>query len=421
VLASAAVGGCGLKPAPRENPAIVTSTLPDAIVGRAYALQLEVEKGSPPFTWSLADVPDALQWLTVDPATGALGGTPTALVTLGATFTVTVTDVIHRSDSKALTLAVTEAPVIVTEALPDAVLGTSYSMIMEAEGGTPPLTWSLRDLSPALEWLAIDPATGTLGGTPTAAVDPGASFTVTVTGADQLEGSRSFTLTVKGPPTIVTASLPNAFVHSAYSAVVEAEGGTPPFAWSLRDLPRALGWLTIDPATGALGGTPTAVVQPGATFTVIASDANHLEGSRALTLAARTCEEGEQAGCWPSAAPATSAWPACRRARAGPGRWVLARRRRQRQPRSPTAAPAPPRAPAARAIAPGPTHASTGGAAAAARPAPVPVSCAAEAAASTRAPAGAAAAPATPPALPLPATVSTANACAAPDRGVRPG
>src|SRR6201999_1840125 len=64
-------------------------------------------------------------------------------------------------------------------------------------GGTGPLTYSIAPALPA--GLSFNTATGLITGTPTA-VSPAASYTVTVTDADNATATASFSLTVAGSP-----------------------------------------------------------------------------------------------------------------------------------------------------------------------------------------------------------------------------
>jgi len=68
---------------------------------------------------------------------------------------------------------------------------------------------------------------------------------------------------------IATLSLPMADLDTAYSFTLEATGGTPPYAWDFPEggLPEELNWLTLDPDTGELSGTPPEDAETG-TFQV---------------------------------------------------------------------------------------------------------------------------------------------------------
>jgi Tol biopolymer transport system component len=67
--------------------------------------------------------------------------------------------------------------VITTTETPFGIVGSAYSVTLEANGGTPPLTWSLFGGSlPA--GLSLDAATGTVTGTPTTAGSSTATFRV---------------------------------------------------------------------------------------------------------------------------------------------------------------------------------------------------------------------------------------------------
>lgn len=78
---------------------------------------------------------------------------------------------------------------------------------------------------------------------------------------------------------IATASLPNATTNAAYAATVGVTGGTKPFTFSLLNPPA---WLKIDPATGALSGTPPAAGQEHVEVSVV--DATTSRTSKKLPL-----------------------------------------------------------------------------------------------------------------------------------------
>jgi len=55
---------------------------------------------------------------------------------------------------------------ITTASLPDGVAQDQYSSILSADGGSPPLTWTLVSASSGFEWLALAPQSGELYGVP---------------------------------------------------------------------------------------------------------------------------------------------------------------------------------------------------------------------------------------------------------------
>ena len=91
-----------------------------------------------------------------------------------------------------------------------------------------------------------------------------------------------------GPPpaalTISTSSLPTGQTGVAYSAVLAAAGGTPPYTWSLTSGTLPAG-LMLNASTGALTGTPTQTVTSTAlTFQVTDSSTPPASRSAKLTL-----------------------------------------------------------------------------------------------------------------------------------------
>ena len=82
--------------------------------------------------------------------------------------------------------------------------------------------------------------------------------------------------------TISTSSLPTGQTGVAYSAVLSATGGTPPYTWSLTSGTLPAG-LMLNASTGALTGTPTqAVTSTALTFQV--ADSSTPPGSRSVKM-----------------------------------------------------------------------------------------------------------------------------------------
>jgi hypothetical protein len=164
--------------APTDPLTISTSRLPNGQVQVAYAASLQASGGTPPYSWSLAagSLPAGLH---LDPASGAISGTPTT--TGSASFTVKVTDSTASAAQTAtqdLTIAIASALVILTNSLAPAELGQPYDQTLTASGGLPPYTWSI--VSGSLpQGLTLETGTGKIAGTPNEAGDFNVTFQVT--------------------------------------------------------------------------------------------------------------------------------------------------------------------------------------------------------------------------------------------------
>ncbi len=154
---------------------ILTTTVPAASAGVAYTATIDAAGSLPrTFAVSAGALPPGL---TLNSATGAITGTPTAGGT--HTFTVTATNV-AGTDSQAYTVYVAQPPVITTTAVPNGTSGTAYTATIAATGNGP-ISYAIS--SGALPvGLTLDAATGVISGTPTAAGS--SSFQVTATNAD---------------------------------------------------------------------------------------------------------------------------------------------------------------------------------------------------------------------------------------------
>jgi hypothetical protein len=154
--------------------AISTTSVATASVGVPYGATLTATGGTPAYSWALAAgaLPAGLHLN----ANGTITGTPNGQG--HASFTVEVTDNTTPTAQTAfatLSIVVGVAHLTVTtKNLPNAVIGTWYSVSLTAVGGTAPYSWELAGGSlPA--GLSLQ-SNGTIVGTPTAQV--GTSFSV---------------------------------------------------------------------------------------------------------------------------------------------------------------------------------------------------------------------------------------------------
>src|SRR5205085_2747215 len=122
-----------------------------------------------------------------------------------------------------------------TTSLPDGVLNAAYNATVQSTGGTGAVAWSLATGTlPA--GLALDPSTGAISGTPTAAGTSPITVKVTDSATPPSSVTTRLSITVNtAAPTfaISTSSLPNGNLATPYDQVLTVTGGTSPFTWSI--------------------------------------------------------------------------------------------------------------------------------------------------------------------------------------------
>jgi len=254
-------------------PTILTSPITTAVEDHQYFVNYSSsDDGQGTVTWSLITGPG---WLGIDPATGELSGTPTnAHVQLWAV-TVEVNDGNGGTDQDTFMINVTNSPPeILTKdviwAEEDAKYEVDYESSDDDQGI---ILWSLS--SNVENWLMIDPETGVVSGTPRN--EHVGSYWVNVTVKDGNGGIdwTNFTYTVNNTndaPKITSHNHLLATEDIFFSVDHEAkddDGDT--FTWYLITEAE---WLSIDPETGELYGTPTYLDVDIWDVTVLCDDGN---------------------------------------------------------------------------------------------------------------------------------------------------
>ena len=257
------------------GPAVTSGAPASAVVGTAYTTTFVASGGTIPYTWSSTGTLPV--GLTLDPATGILSGTPTSVGT--SAFTVTATDANGQPASANVSLTVAS---VLTLTLPTPVsgeVGVAYAETFTAAQGTGPYTYAVSSGSTLPGGLSLGTSTGVLSGTPTTAGTPG--FSITATDAAGQTATLATSVAIVAAPTLTFTTMPAGQLRTAYSDALTESGGTPPYTWSVSvgSLPAG---LTLDPSTGVVSGTPTAL---GSTsFTIRLVDTNGRSATQPVTL-----------------------------------------------------------------------------------------------------------------------------------------
>ncbi|HEY5806988.1 MAG TPA: Ig domain-containing protein, partial [Povalibacter sp.] len=261
-----------VNPAPPAPPGALSYPSPvKAVVGTALSALSPTVTGT---VTAYSVSPDLPAGLSIAASTGVISGIPTA-VTAQATYTVTATNVTGAS-SFGLVLSVNIAPpgALSYPSPVQATVGVGIATLNPAVVG-PVTSYSVSPALPA--GLAIDTTRGAIAGTPTAATAK-ATYTVTATNAG---GSATFglvlTVNPAAPrglsypsPVVVRVDKPMAALRPTVTGEALTYSVSP-------DLPAG---LSLNTATGAISGTPTAATAK-ANYTLTAEN---VSGSTTFSL-----------------------------------------------------------------------------------------------------------------------------------------
>ena len=211
---------------------VTTASLGAGVVGTAYTASLGATGGVSPYTFSATGLPAGLS------VNGSqISGIPTAAGTSSVTITVTDSATPANTATKALSLTI-NAPAlsITTSSLASGTVGSAYTALLSATGGTSPYTFSASGL-PA----GLSVSGNQIVGTPQNA----GTASVTITASDSATPSNSATktlsLVIANPPlTLTTSNLADGTVGSPYSTTLGASGGTGSYTFSGTGLPSGL-------------------------------------------------------------------------------------------------------------------------------------------------------------------------------------
>jgi hypothetical protein len=254
---------------------LMTSSLPDGIVGMPYSQALAATGGTGTFTWTAqGSLPGGLTLSTV----GVVSGTPTT-ATAGTTFTGVVTDSGSppQSSSRALTIRVGAPLAITTTSLASATAGSAYTQTLTATGGLGTYTWFLATGSGPLPAGLVLSSGGVISGTASAV----GTFPITVQVADssnpQQMTTKAFSLVVNAAyfPVFTVQpsnSSPGSQITPAVKVqVTDAKGNAVKNAVCVIT-------LAVNPSGGVLSGTNTATTGNNG-IAIFASQSINLAGN----------------------------------------------------------------------------------------------------------------------------------------------
>ncbi len=260
-----------------QPPVVTTSILPEAGVGAAYSITAQAVEGNGVFQWAVASgsLPPGL---TLQGSTGRISGTPGAAGSFPFRLRVSSAGLSGTAD---VVITVWPALAISTTSLPTGVVGQSYGGTLVVSGGDGAPTFDI--VAGGLPGgLSLDPSTGEISGSPSASGSVG--FTVEVVNAVGQRAERALSITSYPPASVVTASLPDGAVSSAYSEALAAAGGDGSYTWSLLSgsLPPGIALS----GTGLISGSPTTAGVSSFTVRVATGDGQTASKGLSITIAA---------------------------------------------------------------------------------------------------------------------------------------
>ena len=255
--------------------AITPTSLPTGYVSSAYSAVLAATGGtSSGYVWSVSagSLPAGI---TLS-AAGVLSGKPAVAISSAVTFQVR--DSLSHVAVASFTITIMPALAINAATVPEAYVGSPYSLTFTATGGSGTgLSWSLASGS-LPSGLALS-SNGMISGQPTNAGS--SAFSIAVKDSAGNTANASFTLVV-GPQLAITTAgpLPIGYVDQNYNFTFTASGGSGTgYTWTTKSvLPGSFGFTTA----GVLYGlTPTAET---VVLTIVVTDSAKNTASAEYTL-----------------------------------------------------------------------------------------------------------------------------------------
>ena len=235
-----------------ESVSIAAVTIPDWTQGFAMDHQFSATGGTGSIAWSDKNNDLDGTGLSLSPA-GSLSGTPA--VSGPISLTVRAADQIGSSDEEIISFTINAPVEIMTEEVPNGLVGNPYSVQLDAQHGTGNLTWSDKNNNLFLTGISLS-SSGLLSGTSYMA----RNITFTARVADEVGAvdEKQFSFSIGAGVQIEQFIMPATTVDMPYSYQLAASGGIGALTWN--DKNNSLdGTGLVLAADGLISGTPTQV------------------------------------------------------------------------------------------------------------------------------------------------------------------
>lgn len=287
VVSGCALTGSGSDLRSSSALSIATSSLAAPQQQAAYQAVLTASGGTAPYLWSIRTgyLPTGL---TLTNATGEISGSASKSGTFNFTVQVEDSSSPLQSATHSYSMVVSTASSrptlsITTSSMPGGTVGSSYSTILGATGGTSPYKWTITS-GTLPNGVSLNNSTGQVAGTPN---QQGTStFTIQVQDSNQLTAQKGLQIVVAGSgsgskPTITTSGIPSGTVGASYKTTLAASGGTTPYSWAITSGSLPSG-ISLNNSTGVIGGVPTQ--QQNSSFVVQVKDSTQNTAQAGFSL-----------------------------------------------------------------------------------------------------------------------------------------
>ena len=258
------------------------------MVNVPYSVDIKVVGGTAPYSWTVTgNLPLGLNYSVQGANNEILRIEGTPVVNGTGNITVTVEDSSSPVKQAYRDYTVVIEPgvlTITTTSLPDGVEGASYSAQLQAVNGVAPYTWSVTSGNLSTIGLSLNPSTGQITGTLTTGSAGTHTFRFCVTDANGDTDEKELSITVVPALKIVTASLPDGEEGAPYAAQLQADGGFPPYTWSVTSGNLSTIGLSLNSSTGDISGTPPAGSAGTHSFTFCVTDSQGNTATASLDI-----------------------------------------------------------------------------------------------------------------------------------------